>query len=222
MLLQCLILLLCGFVVPLLSRSYLAAAPPGWLAIIAVSASCGVALGFWIWRRGSDVLPMVPIMAACAIGVLIGYGVIAPADNPARGHRQLARQLERLVPSTVTTVRFFHEIDEGLWFYLRGHRLAPVPGSQPRYSNSYDKRDSLMSDGPLQADPADPSVRPMEQQAQVLLDWLRGKGRDEPYLLIRSAVYESMAPRLAGLVTPLYQETGLTRNCLILLHVSGC
>ena len=53
----------------------------------------------------------------------------------------------------------------------------------------------------------------------MLLDWVRGPGRDEPFLLIRSPVYESMAPRLAGLATLLYRETGLTRNALVLLHV---
>ena len=55
-----------------------------------------------------------------------------------------------------------------------------------------------MSDGSVRTAPGDPFLRP-RQQAQVLLDWVRGPGRDEPYLLIRSTVYESLAPRLAGL-----------------------
>lgn len=216
--LQSVILLACGVALPLLSRQYLTAPPVGWLVLIAVLASSGVVLGFWIWRRGSNILALVPFTAACALGVLIGYGVVAGVDNPVRGHHRLAEELERLVPPTATTVRFFHEIDEGLWFYLRSHRLAPVPGSQPQYSKSYDSLDSLMSDGSVRNAPGDPFLRP-KHQAQVLVDWLRAEGQDEPYLLMRSTVYERMSACLEGRVTPVYQEAGMTRNSLVLLHV---
>ena len=77
-----------------------------------------------------------------------------------------------------------------------------------------------MAGGLLHAAAPAPSIRPQEQ-AQALLDWVRGSGRDEPYLLIRSTVYERLVPPLDGLVTPLYRETGLVRNGLILLHVNG-
>jgi 4-amino-4-deoxy-L-arabinose transferase-like glycosyltransferase len=220
LLLQGLCLLVCGTLAPFLSRNYLSSSPGAWLAILAVLASSGVALGLWIWRRGSNVLSLAPIMAAFAIGVLIGYGIIAPVDNPARGHRQLARQLERLIPPNASTVRFFHEIDEGLWFYLRGHRLVPVPGSQPRYSDSYDKLDRLMSDGPAPVVSADSPDRSRDQM-QSLLDWVGGRGRAEPYLMIRSTVYERLSPGLAGRVRPLYRDTGLGRNGLTLLRVEA-
>ncbi|MGC8640410.1 MAG: ArnT family glycosyltransferase, partial [Isosphaeraceae bacterium] len=218
LLLQCLILLACGIGAPIVSGSFLSAPPDGWLFLIMVLAVCGVALGIWIWLRGNDVLALLPFAAACAFGVVIGYGAVAPVDNPVRGHRRLARQLEERIPSTASTVRFFHEIDEGLWFYLRGHRLVPVPGSQPQYSNSYDRLDSLLSDGRVRNDPEDPSLRP-KHLTQALLDWVRGEGRDEPYLLLRTSVYQRVAQHLEGLVTPIFQESGTTRNGLVLLRV---
>ena len=54
--------------------------------------------GLAAWRRGQDSLALVPVTASFAAGVLLGYGAIAPAGNPARGHRQLARHLERVFP----------------------------------------------------------------------------------------------------------------------------
>ncbi len=219
--LQGFFLILSGMVVPLLGRSYLTSGNSPWLLVIGGSVSGGVVVGAWIWRRGSDVLALIPVTAACAVAVVIGYGVIAPADNPARGHRQLARTLERLVPTETTAIRFFHEIDEGLWFYLRDHHLAPVPGSQPRYSDSYDKVGHLLGISlPVRAS-TNPPVGLIDHQRQVLKDWLRRQGGDEPYLLIRGPLYDHLAPDLDGLATPLHRETAMKRNGLVLLHVPG-
>jgi len=216
---QWLIVFLAGVLAPLLSRNYLTAPDPGGIVVIAAAASCGVALGVWIWRRGGDVLALLPITAACAVGVLIAYGILAPPDNPARGHRQLAERLERRLPRAAKTLHFFHEIDEGLWFYLRDRRLAPVPGSQPRYSDSFDKVGCFISSRLAVGTTSDSSFGLLDRQKHGLIDWLRDKGREEPYLLIRTALYDRLAPDLAGLVTPLYQEDGLKRNTLILLQV---
>ena len=217
--LQGFLLILSGIAVPLLGRSYLTTGNSPWLLVIAGSVSGGVAAGAWIWRRGSDVLALLPIMAACAIAVVIGYGIVAPADNPARGHRRLAQTLERLVPPETTAIRFFHEIDEGLWFYLHDHRLAPVPGSQPRYSDSYDKVGHLLGISlPLGASTNSP-VRLIDHQRQVLKDWLRCERAGEPYLLMRSPLYDHLAPDLEGLATPLHRESAMKRNGLVLLQV---
>ncbi len=72
------------------------------------------------------------------LGVLIAYGMIAPAENAAHGHRDLARRLEHILPADVRTLMFFNEIDEGLWFYANGLEALRVPGSHPRYNTSYD------------------------------------------------------------------------------------
>ena len=110
-------------------------------------------------------------------------------------------------PHGATTIRFFHEIDEGLWFYLHDHRLAPVPGSQPRYSDSYDKVGHLLgSSVPSRVPsrthrPAHPTTR-----GSVLKDWLVRPGGGESYLLIRGPLYDRLAPDLDGLATPLHRE----------------
>ena len=217
--LQWLIVLLAGILTPLLSRNYLTAPDPIGIVVIVGAVACGVALGLGIWRRGSDVLALLPIMAACAVGALIGYGILAPSDNPARGHRQLAQQLERRLPRAARTLHFFHEIDEGLWFYLGNRRLVPVPGSQPRYSDSFDKVGSFTNTRLPFGAGADPTFRLLDRQKLGLIEWLRTRGPDEPYLLIRTALYDRLAPDLAGLATLLFREDGLKRNTLTLLQV---
>jgi 4-amino-4-deoxy-L-arabinose transferase-like glycosyltransferase len=218
---QLLIVLLLGIVVALLCRWYFTAAPTSWLMIITAVMSCGVLLGLWCWRSGSDALVLAPIMAASTTCVLIGYGFIAPIDNPVRGHRHLAAQLQRLVPRGATTVHFLHEIDEGLWFYFRDHSLAPVPGSQARYSDSFDKLTMLISEADHLRAALDSSVEVMAQQQQVLREWLSCQGRDDRYLLMRTSLYERVSSEMAGLVTPVFQEWGVKRNPVILLRVPG-
>jgi 4-amino-4-deoxy-L-arabinose transferase-like glycosyltransferase len=221
LLVQWLIVLLSGIAVVLMGPRHFTAAPRAWLVIIAVLMSCGIAASIWVWRRGSAVLALVPIMTACTACVLIGYGTIAPADNPLRGHRDLAVQLQSLVPADATTIHFFHEIDEGLWFYLHDHRLAPVPGSQPHYSDSFDKLTRLLSESDSQRPAVDCSVELMALQQQVLRDWLCRDERHDRYLLIRTTMYERVFPDLAGLVIPVFREGGVRRNSLILLRVPG-
>lgn len=217
--LQFSVLLVCGAAAPALSRTCLSDPPAGWLAVISVLTLLSLAVGFWIWRRGGSVRAIVPFTGACALGVVIAYGPVARVDNPARGHRSLASRLERIVPSSATTIRFFHEIDEGLWFYMKGRRLAPVPGSQPQYSNAHDKLGRPIQDKTPRKTSSGPLVRTREQ-IQALQDWVRGPGRDEPYFLIRSDMYERLAPNLAGLVTPLFQESETARKGLLLLRVN--
>jgi hypothetical protein len=114
-------------------------------------------------------------------------------------------------------LRFFHEIDEGLWFYLRAPRLTPVPGSQPQYSDSYDKLAPLLSYELSSGQAPDPSIALQNREKHLLLEWLRRRGRDEPYLLVRDRLYERLAPDLFGLAAPLYREEGLRRTHLVLL-----
>lgn len=217
--LQWLIVLLAGILTPLLTLHYLAATNiVGVMAIVTAVAS-GAVLSLTLWRRGSDVLPLLPITAACAVGVLIGYGILGPPDNPVRGHRQLARQLGDRLPGSAEPLYFFHEIDEGLWFYMNHHRLIPVPGSQPVYSDSFDKAASFLTSRLPFGAANDASLHLLEQQKLGLVDWLRIQGPQEPFLLIRSSLYNRIAPDLTGRATPLFQEGGLKRNGLTLLQV---
>ena len=216
---QWLSILLAGILTPLLSRNYLTAADPLGVMVVVVAVVCGVLLSLGIWWRGSDVLALLPITAACAVGALIGYGLLAPADNHARGHRQLAQQLEYRLPSSARSLHFFHEIDEGLWFYLGKRRLVPVPGSQPRYSDSFDKASHFVTTRLHFAAVSDPEFRLLDRQKLGLIDWLRNRGSERPFLLIRTELFDRLAMDLAGLVTPRYQEIGLKRHGLTLLQV---
>jgi hypothetical protein len=216
---QWLSILLAGILTPLLSRKYLTAADPMGVMVVVVAVVCGVILSLGIWWRGSDVLALLPITAACAVGALIGYGMLAPADNQARGHRQLARQLEYRLPSSATSLHFFHEIDEGLWFYVGNRRLLPVPGSQPRYSDSFDKVSRFITTRLPFGAASDPDYGLLDRQRLGLIDWLRNHESERPFLLIRTALFDRLATDLAGLATPLYQEQGLKRHGLTLLQV---
>jgi 4-amino-4-deoxy-L-arabinose transferase-like glycosyltransferase len=211
---QWLCCLLVGILVPIITPSYLPEASYAWLSVLGGSAVAAVALGWRLWRSGRDVLALLPVGLAAALGLALGYGMIAPAGNATRGHRRLAGQLEQLVPRDVQRLRFFHEIDEGLWFYLRAPSLAPVPGSQPQYSDSFDKLVPLLSSGPAQ----DPFIAPRNREKHLLVDWLRRRGRDEPYLLVRDRLYDLLARELSGRAVPVYREQGLRRTQLVLLR----
>jgi 4-amino-4-deoxy-L-arabinose transferase-like glycosyltransferase len=218
--LQALTIVLTGLLAPMLAPRFLTVPTElvPWLAAVSACVMVGMALAFWAWKRGQEATALLPITAACAAVVLIGYGMIGPADNPLRGHAELARQLDQLIPANIKVIHFFHEIDEGLWFYLDEHRLSPVPGSQPRYSDSFDKVGSLV--GTHSSAEALPGsvARLRARQLEVLKRWLEGRRRNEPYLLIRSPLHDRLPPDFQALATPLYRETGVKRNGLVLLQ----
>ena len=195
----------------------LAQAMPAYLAwgsLASAILAAAVVLSAWAWRRGADAGALAPLVGALIAGVLIGYGAIAPDGDHARSHRELAATLDRILPADQRTLMFFHELDEGLWFYLRDRDLEPVPGSQPRYNEAVDMVDDLRKHVFL----ADPRARLAEQE-RILLDWVRKADPATPYVLIRGKIYDLFAPDLEGLATPLYREQGLSRNELVLLRV---
>ena len=186
-----------------------------WALFFSTVLASSVIASVWSWRRGSDAGALAPLVGALAVGVLIGYGAIAPTENAKQSHRALAEKLEELLPKDVHTVMFFHEIDEGLWFYLRDHNLEPVPGSQPKYNDAI----SLIVDTQNDASKWDPEKRADAQQ-KLLLDWLSRPDRKSSYVLIRDIKYDRFAPALAGLVTPVFREHDMGRNELVLLKVN--
>jgi hypothetical protein len=189
----------------------------GWAVLCGLTLAAAVVASAWAWRRGADAGAMAPLVGALAVGVLVGYGAIAPAQDPAHSHRALAAALDRLLPPQARTIMFYHELDEGLWFYLRGRTLEPVPGSQPDFNDLFDFLEEAKTDPQIYR-----RRERMKRQLQVLLDWIRSPDRTTPYVLIRNKVYDQFAPALAGLVTPLYDESrrGLKRNELVLLRVA--
>lgn len=190
-------------------------APPwlAWASLFAAALAAGTVASAWAWRRGADAGALMPLTAAVAVGVLVGYGRLAPRENDGRSHRGLAAALDRTLPADARTVMFFHEIDEGLWFYLHDRDLRAIPGSQPAYNDAYRLAEDLKN-GRLEYDEA----KRGEAQVQVLLDWLRRPERPTPYVLMLRKRYEPFAARIGALAEPLYLEHDKKRNELVLLR----
>lgn len=191
-----------------------AAAYLGWSLALSALAIAGIMISVWAWKRGAEAFAMAPLVGSLAIGVVIGYGIIAPKDNAIHSHRELAAKLDRLLPPETDTVMFFHELDEGLWFYLQDRSLKPVPGSQPRYNEGYDLLDEF-NKGLLIYD----RVARMNKEKQILIDWIRTSSEKTPYVLIRTKLYDQYARDLTDLTANVYSERGLKRNDLTLLRV---
>ncbi len=64
----------------------------GWALGLAVLMAAAVTASAWLWRRGANAVFLAPLAAALAAFVLVGYGQIAPRENPARGHRRWPRR----------------------------------------------------------------------------------------------------------------------------------
>jgi len=218
---QWVLLFVAAVVAPLVVRTWLPETLWPWSLAIGLAVATGVTVSVHAWRRGADAVTLMPVTAACAFGVLIAYGVIAPAENRQRSHRALAQRLQGLVPPGVRTLMFFNEIDEGLWFYSSGFDLAPVPGSHPRYNTAYDLAESYLTERLAFETIADLEAKRLARDKQILIKWLDHNDPRTSYLLIRSHLYDRFADDLAGRVTPLFRETGMKRNELILLRAAG-
>ena len=55
-----------------------------WCAAIAAALAIGIALSVLAWRKGATALALAPLVTACVIGLIVAYGRIAPAENPAQ------------------------------------------------------------------------------------------------------------------------------------------
>ncbi len=183
----------------------------GYACLGASIMAVAVILGAWAWRRGFDAGALAPLASGFVGLALIAYGAVAPVENPARGHRKLAETLETIVPADSPTVWFFNEVDEGLWFYLRGHELAPV--SKARYNRGFDLRVDA------RARRIETPARRLELARDQLADWARHADPASPYVLIRGKIYDPLARDLAPLVEPVYREHDLKRNEMVLLRV---
>ena len=203
--------------------------PRGCLALvlaIALALAISVVVSVHAWRQGADASTLAPLSAACVAGIVVVYGIIAPTENSQRSHRALAQNLPRLIPAGVRTLMFFNEIDEGLWFYLNrlglDVNLAPVPGCHPRYNLAYDLVENYRAQQGASESMADLEAKRQVHDKQALIAWLDHPDPSaSPYLLIRNSLYERLAGDLAGRVAPLFRETGMKRNELVLLQVIG-
>jgi 4-amino-4-deoxy-L-arabinose transferase-like glycosyltransferase len=197
------------FAVRQLAPAYL-----GWAVGLATAMTAAVAISAWAWRRGRDVESLGCLVGAMALVVLVGYGAVVPRENAAHSHRELAHAIDRLLPESARTVMFYHEIDEGLWFYLHDRRIEPVPGSTPRYNDGYDMLQQSKNRTLL----TDPSAR-LEDYKQKLLAWIDGDDHASPYVLIRADRFDAFAADLTGRVEVLHREPEVERNELVLFRV---
>jgi 4-amino-4-deoxy-L-arabinose transferase-like glycosyltransferase len=206
---------------PIVLRPWLPEALWPWTVAIALALATGVTFSAGAWRRGADALSLAPITAACALGVLIAYGIIAPEENPQRSHRALARRLEEIMsPGAQHTLMFFNEIDEGLWFYSRGFDLVPVPGSHPRYNAAYDLAERYLRERLPFETLLDLEAKRVAQEEQMLIDWLDRSAPRGSYVLLRSRLFDRYSRDLADRVIPVFRETGMKRNGVTLLVAS--
>lgn len=206
---------------PIAARPWIPRSCWPWAIVATAVLAASVVTSAWAWRRGADGLSLMPIAAAWSLGVIVVYGMLAPVQNPQRGHRELARSIRRLVPGEDAKVHFFNEVDEGLWFYLEGLELKPVPDTQPRYSAAYDLAAAYHSRRDVSQTLEDLDSRREHREKDALLRWLDSRGASIPYLLIRSRLFDRYAADLAGRVTPVLRESGLNRNEMVLLRVDG-
>ncbi|HEV3164919.1 MAG TPA: glycosyltransferase family 39 protein, partial [Isosphaeraceae bacterium] len=170
-----------------------------WSLALGGLLAVAVLTSVWAWRRGANALALAPLVGAMGVGVLVGCGIIAPAFNAAKSHRHLAATLDRLLPPEAHTIMFFHEIDEGLWFYLYDRDLRPVPGSQPRYNDAVGLVDEFRSNH-IEWD----INKRIKNEERILIDWIQKTDGAAPYVLIRARDYDLFAPDLVNLATPVY------------------
>ena len=206
-------------VAPLVSREYMLPSVWPWMSVLAAALALGVIASAFLWKIGSDALALAPMVAACAITVWIGYGIMAPAENSIRGHRALAQSLDRIVEPGSARVLFLQEIDEGLSFYLRNRRLEPVPGSERRYNATYDYLDDFRNKRRGQLTRREVEEQVPENLKQTLIEWLDGGDTKSDYLLVPTRFYDRFAAELAPRTTTVLREESKKRNELTLLRL---
>ena len=186
------------------------------ITLIAAAVVLGVLGSAVIWRKGADAASLIPLTASMTFGVMIGYGAIAPRENGDHSHRDLALRLDALPIGTDEPLLFYHELDEGLWFYLKRHVLRPVPGTNPTYNEGFDLAEAASKHQLI----LDPTLR-YEAEKIKLIDWARDTKNTSRYFLMREKDLKSFGTTLDKLVTPIYREPKRKRNELVLLKVSG-
>ena len=184
-----------------------------WAAGMAAVMAAGVALSVVAWRRGADSGALAPLVAAMAVCVVAGYGFAARPYIAKHSQHALAEKIDKLLPSDVKEVAFFQDLDEGLWFYLKGRSLQAVPGSQAEYNAGFALVQEVMENRIIW----DVSKR-RENEKKILISWFLSPDRATDYCLMRAKDYELFAKDLDAVAAPLPLEWGLKRNEIVLLR----
>lgn len=184
-------------------------------SMVSAGMLTAVIASYRAWQRGNDFIGLAGVVGAFGLLVMIAYGVVGPAFNASNSHRLIAQRVAKLIPPEQKTVMFYRELDEGLWYYLRGHELKPVPGSQPRYNKGLDLLDDFRAKRLIFDDRAR-----LRAEAQTFLRWLDQDHHESPFVLMRAEVYDLFADDLAQRVRPILREEGVERNALMLVQVA--
>lgn len=206
-------------IMPLVTRSLVVPSVWVWTVVLAVVLAGSVVLSAFLWRRGADALSLAPLSFASAITVMIGYGIIAPAENVDRGHRELAREVARVVSPGDAKLRFLQEVDEGLSFHLPDYQMEPIPGSERRYNAAYDFVDDYRNQRRKHLTRAQVEAQVPERLKRSLIEWLDRGGTNSDYLLIPTKFYDRFVAELAPRTTAVFREDKKKRNELMLLRV---
>ncbi len=185
----------------------------GWsiAGAMALLAGLAAAMGLLWRRRHADSL--LALVSAFSLIIVGAYAFVGPRFNTLNGHHELARRIAELVPESEKTVLFYNELDEGLWYYLPGHRLEPV--RQPRYNKALDLLDDFKAKRIIWDD-----AERFKAEARALVRALASDQQKSSYLLIKAKVYDMFARDLSGLAEPIYREPDRERNELMLLRLS--
>jgi 4-amino-4-deoxy-L-arabinose transferase-like glycosyltransferase len=206
-------------IVPLVARSFVVSSVWPWTVVLAAVVAGSVVVSAFLWRRGADDMSLAPLTFASAIIVMIGYGIIAPVENVDRGHRELAREVARIVSPGDAKLRFLQELDEGLSFYLPEFQMEPIPGSGRRYNAAYDFVDDYRNQRREHLTRGQVEAQVPERLKRSLIKWLDRSGANSDYLLIPTRFYDRFVAELAPRTTPLLREDNKKRNELMLLRV---
>ena len=203
-------LVVAGAVLPVIAHQV----APGWAGW---ALAGGVALivaglaGARAWRAGGDALSLAPMAVGLVAVALIGYGAIAPAGNPARGHRALADSLARALPAG-SPAWFLDDLEEGVWFYSPGLDLRPVPGAAPHRGHALR---AAATPGRGRAALAEARAR----EAVARLDAWADRAGPGAFLLVRAKLLDHLGPFLPPHLVPVLREAGVERPAVVLLRV---
>ncbi len=211
-----LVLFVLGAAVPVVvAQKWPAFVGPAWVVSAAVMG--GVVLSAWAWKQGAEALSLAPLSAAVGVLALVIYQGVTPRLNAENGYRAIAARIDNALPPEVRTVRFFRELDEGLWYYLPDRTLQAVPDGQIRYNTSFDLLEAERQGVLI----FDDSAR-IQDLGGRLARWMSQPRTEPEYLVIRSKDFRQYAPQVVGLAEPVNlgkRKAGAERDDLLLLRV---
>jgi 4-amino-4-deoxy-L-arabinose transferase-like glycosyltransferase len=188
----------------------------GWALAGCAILLAGTLASIGTWKRGLDFAALATLVGVLGALFLMGFGAIGPSFNRLNGHRAVAAQLESILPESQRVVMFYEELDEGLWYYLPGRTLRPVPGTQPRYNKGFDLLDDFRARRKILWKESER----VAYETQRLKEWLENGPHESRYMLMKAKLYDLLRPGAAGLAVPVYREPDLRRNELVLLEIA--